>query len=427
MRSVLVAWVLAAPLWAQESRPQGSHPRDQVLEDLDSPDYQTQRRAVLAARKVKDPAILDKLLQLAVRARHPNIRGYACETLGHYRDPRVFPLLKEAATSGPISTRMGALPGLGLLEDPRAFDVLVTALEGRSNWGYAATGLRHLGDSRGAVPLAAVFRKHRQDHAVFGAVAEAILALDPDLAQNLFFWAIQDQVTCRQHGLDRLLGQLRTPAVRRRAQKLLEHEEIEIKKTGLRILGGCGDAATVAVLLKVMDGEADLRLEAIQALGRLGHELAVPQVTRYLDAESGRERAVVAEALGRIGHGTACHSLVQALNRETELLPRLKMIEALGRVGDKRGVAELGRHLKDDTVLEQPMRISSIWGFPYNTPVSWATWWAITSIREGKPQKPLHELLRFQDHGTAVKKSDIVAATTWWREHHDKPGYSCRK
>jgi HEAT repeat protein len=422
VRSVLLGWVLLAPLWAQDSPT-----KDRVLRDLDSRNYQTQRRAVLAARKVRDPKILEKLLQLAVAARHPNIRGYACESLGHYRDPRIFPLLKKAATSGPVSTKMGALPGLGLLGDPRAFDVLVKALENRSDWGYAATGLRHLGDKRGAAPLADVFRRHRQDYAVFGAVAEAILALDADLGENLFFWAICDPKTYRQHRLDRLLGQLRQPSVRQSARKLLKNKDIKVQKTGLRILGGCGDAGTVAVLLKVMDGEENLRLEAIRALGDLGHELAVPQVARYLVGKSDKQRAVAAEALGKIGHGTAVRSLVQALQKETEILPKLWMIEALGRIGDKRAVSELGRHLKDDTVFQQPMDISSIWGFPYNVPVSWTAWWAITSIRKGKPEKPLRKLLQFHGHGTELKKSDIATATSWWQDHRDKPGYSCRK
>lgn len=414
------AWILAAPLCAQ------SPTAARILEDLDSRSYQTQRRAVLAARKVKGPAILAKLLELAVGARHPNIRGYACESLGHYRDPRIFPLLKEAAVSGPISTRMGALPGLGLLQDARSYPLLVKTLDDRDNWNYAATGLRHLGDPRAAAVLADIFRRHRQDHHVFGVVADTILALDEDLARDLFFWAIEDPKTWPHHRLERLLGRIRSPAVRQRAQKLLAHEDIRIQKTGVRILGGCGDVATVAVLLKVMDGSEPLRLEAIRALGELGHELAVPQVARYLSADSAEVRAVVAEALGRIGHATAVRSLVLVLREETDMVPRLRMIEALGRVGDKQAVAELGRHLRDDTVLPQPMATSSISSFPYNTPVSWVAWWALVCIREGKPPRPLNQLFQFHGRGAKVKESEIESATKWWREHRDKPGYSCR-
>jgi len=399
----------------------------EILKDLDSDDYQTQRRAVLAARDRKDPAILERLLHLAVQAKHPNIRGFACESLGHYRDPRIFPLLEKEATSGPISTRMGALPGLGLLKDPRSYEVLVRALKDhRSDWTYAAIGLQHLGDKRGAVPLAEIFRLHHHDHAVFGAVAEAIVVLDPDLAEDLFFWAVQEERTYPHHRLDRLLARVGSQSVRQRAQKLLSHKSMGVQRTGLRILGGCGDAGTVAVLLKVMDGEEVLRLDAIEALGELGHELAVPQVARYINGDSAKQRAVVAEALGKIGHRTAVRFLVLALHKEQEVLPKLRMIQALGRLQDKRAVAELGWHLKDETVLEQPMTMSSIACFPYNTPVHWAAWWALVCVREGKPPRPLREVFRFHGRGTQVKDSDIESATVWWQEHRDKPGFSCR-
>jgi HEAT repeat protein len=428
--TVLTPLVLAATLCAQGTGPQDATAptTQQILKDLDSSNYQKQRRAVLAARKVKEPAILEKLLQLAVHARHPNIKGYACETLGHYRDPRIFPLLREAVTSGPPSTRMGALPGLGLLRDRRSYQLLARALKDqRSNWSYAATGLHHLGDKRGAEPLADVFRKHLHDHAVFGAVAEAILALDRDRAVDLFFAAIQDPKTFQHHRLDRLLGQVKTKDVRGRAQKLLAHEDLRVQRTGLRILGGCGDVGTVAVLLKVMDSDETLRLEAIRAIGELKHELAVPQVARYLSADSADERAVVAEALGKIGHGTAVRSLVLALHAEEEIIPRLRMIEALGLTRDKQAVAELGRHLTDETLLPQPMTMSSIASFPYNTPVSWAAWWAIACIRDSKPPQPLRQMFRFLGQGKQVKKSDIESATKWWQEHRHKPGFSLQK
>jgi HEAT repeat protein len=421
-------------LSAQESQPQ-FQPQTvdtpipaRVLEDLDSGNYQTQRRAVLAARRVKEPAILDKLLQLAVDARHPNIKGYACETLGHYRDPRVFPVLQKAVTAGPISTRMGALPGLGLLQDPRSYQLLVKALEDhRNNWGYAAKGLHHLGDKRGAAPLADIFRRHQHDHAVYGAVAETLLGLDPDRAIDLFFAAVLDEKVRQYYHLARLLGRTRSEAVRERAQQLLEHDDKQIQKTGIRILGQTGDIGTVAVLLRVMDSNEGLRMEAVLALGELGHELAIPQIARYLSADNAAQRAVVARALGKIGHGTSVRYLVLALNQEAEIVPRLRMIEALGLIRDKQAVAELGRHLKDDTLREQPIKMSSIAPFPYNTPVNWAAWWAIASIRDNKPPRPIRELFRFHGRGTQVKKSDIESATGWWQEHRDKPGYSLQQ
>ncbi len=304
---------------------------------------------------------------------------------------------------------------------------MVGALEDRNNWSHAATGLRHLGDQRGAGPLAKVFRQHLHDHAVFGVVADAILALDPDMAKDLVFAAIQADNVYPHHRLDRLLGQIQTKAVRARAQKLLAHDNDRVRACGVHILGHVGDVGTVAVLLRVMDGDQTLRLDAIRALGSLGHELAVPQMARHLRAESAPQRAVVAEALGRIRHRTAVRPLIIALRGEQETLPKLRIIEALGRIGDRRAVAELGKHLDDNSMHKQPLRVSSIWSYPYNAPVNWVAWWALRHVRDAKPPRPINKLFTFHGRGTHVTQSDIEAARKWWQEQRHKPGFALNK
>ena len=158
---------------------QGAGDAERILKDLASRNYQVQRRAVLAARETKNPKLLERLLVLAKgdSKSHPNIRGYACETLGYYRDPRVFDVLAEAATKGPLSARGGAKRGLGRLGDARAQDLLTKSLDHRSTWSATADGLMLLGDKRAAKPLSRLLRAHAHDHFVHGRVAEAIVVL----------------------------------------------------------------------------------------------------------------------------------------------------------------------------------------------------------------------------------------------------------
>ena len=430
---LILAATLAGVLPAQ-GRPRPPLPKlqkpttvEQILKDLQQKNYQVLRRAVVAARTTKDPRLLEKLLQLAQHARHPNIRMYACETLGHYRDKRIFDLLSKAAAEGPLSARNGALLGLGLLQDKRSYDILVKGLKDRNNWSAAATGLRHLGDTRGAEPLVRLIINNNHDHFVFGRVTEALFALDRDRSVDEFFAIITIAATYKHHRLDLMLGRVKTDSVRKRAEKLLEHDDLHVQKVGLRILGAAGNVQTVAILLKVMDGNKDLRLNAVEALGELGHELAVPQMARYLKSDKDAVRSSSAKALGKIGHTTAVRPLVAALHAEKRTIPKLRMIEALGLIGDKRGVTELGKHLEDDSIELQPMTISSIWSFPYNASVKWAAWWALATIRDGKQPRPVADVFQSHGRGKPPETKEMEATTKWWNTSRGKPGFSLKK
>ena len=92
-----------------QGRSENAETVEKILNDLQQGNYQVLRRAVLAARTSKDPALLDRLLHLAQHARHVNIRGYACETLAQYDDKRIFPVLAKAAKARALGARGGAL------------------------------------------------------------------------------------------------------------------------------------------------------------------------------------------------------------------------------------------------------------------------------------------------------------------------------
>ena len=406
-----------------------------VLRDLDSSNYQTQRKAVQAAQKIQSGPILDKLLHLAAHASHSNILGYACEVLGHYRDPRIFAVLEAVAAKKPRGWRP-ALVGLGLLGDPRSFAILVKALESPDNrhvprWDYAARGLRHLGDKRAVAVLAKMVRANVHDSNVYGEVSRTIFALDRDLATVLFFEVMQDERVYKHHGLHFHLDKAKTKAVRDRATALINHKSAAVQLQAIHILGHTADTRTISTLLTIMEQAkpgSGHREAAINALGTAGHELAVPQLARHLRSENAAHRAAVAQALGKIGHVTATRSLVVALRKEEDMIPKLRLIEALGRVGDLRATATLGDYLDDTTVLEQPMQISTMWIFPYNTPVNYAAWWSIQKMRSGgKEPCALGRLLSPKWGGRTVTKDKIEAAAKWWREQRGRPGFHFEK
>jgi HEAT repeat protein len=329
-----------------------------------------------------------------------------------------------------------ALIGLGLLGDSRSFAILVKAIEGPENrhvprWSYAAEGLRHLGDKRAGAILAKMVRANVHDSKVYGEVPRAIFVLDQDLALELFFEVLQDERVYEHHGLHRYLSKVKTKAVRGQAIALLDHKSEAVQLHAIHILGHTADTGTISTLLTIMEQAktGSRRQEAaINALGTSGHELAVPQLARHLGSENAAHRAAVAQALGKIGHVTATRSLVVALRKEEEIIPKLRLVEALGRVGDRRAITTLGDYLEDTTMLEQPETISMMWIFPYNTPVNHSAWWSIQKIRSGgKEPCDLSRLLAPKWGGRAVTKDKIEDAAKWWREQHGKSGFHLGK
>ena len=417
-----------------------------VLRDLDSQTYQTQRRAVTAARTVRSEPIMEKIIELAEKAAHPNIRDYALETLGHYRDPRIFPIL-ERTLSGTVksvkvnaSARLSALIAIGLQQNKRSFDILVKSLDPPlehlprwRSWFATSQGMRHLKDPRAAKHLARILRENLDQSDAYGSITEVIAELDPNLAVDQFFAILTNPRVYSHHNLTSLLGGIKSQEVRERATSLvLDKEQSEsVRSHAAQILGQVADTRSISVLLTVMEqaeAQTSLKIAAVNALGETRHELAVPQLARYLRVDESDQRKAVAKALGRIGHATATRPLVQALRKEEELETRIRIIEALGRVGDRRAINVIGAYLDDEAVLHQPATVSRDWPFPHNTPVHFLTWWAIRRIRIGKEPCSLGKLARpltATDKNAMLEK--VRQTKIWWDEHRSKSEFRLRK
>jgi aminopeptidase N len=109
---------------------------------------------------------------------HPKVRRAVAEALGAYRDADVATKLLSRRLDASYFVAGAALTALGKTRDPRAFDVLVGALNERS-WNEtiaagAAKGLAELADARALEPLTAASRPDRPEplrRAAVGALA----------------------------------------------------------------------------------------------------------------------------------------------------------------------------------------------------------------------------------------------------------------
>jgi HEAT repeat protein len=364
---------------------------EKILADLSSSDYQTRRKAVLACEGRKEPEVLERLLVLAREDDHPNIRAAAVHVLPGFTDPRIFPLLVETARSSSnfVGPKQAALVALGKTKDERALPILLGFLSADSqSAAYAAKGLGHLGDERAFEPLLKLFLARPTDGWVGPAAPRALARIDPARTARAM-------LSC--------FGDLPSPAPRYAAEVLAKH----------------GDESAVKPLLAFLSSpEKGRREAAIHALGGIGGETAVAALLAHLGKDSG-DTAAVARAIRDCGDASAAMPVARALAREENTVTKLLLMEALAALGNRRAVGTIAAHLSDDTFVPQPPWVSAIYGFPYNTRVRYAAWWAIRRILDGKPPVPLAELSGFPEGPSAAKQFEkgVAKLVDWWRKH----------
>ena len=115
-----------------------------------------------------------------------------------------------------------------------------------------------------------------------------------------------------------------------------------------RIVEGLGGSNNTFNLLfrLVTDENANVRLDAIEALGTLGHPHAVESLVVRLSDEDPDVRWMVARSLGELGDRRAVEPLVAALaDKDSDV--RRSAAESLGALGDSRAVEPLVGTLSD--------------------------------------------------------------------------------
>ncbi|MHC4222911.1 MAG: HEAT repeat domain-containing protein [Planctomycetota bacterium] len=381
MRSVALLLVLAWSVLGDDGRS-----TEDLLAALSDRHYQVRRKAVLAVEGRKEAELLDRIIEIAQSDPHPNIRGYAADVLGSFRDKRIFPILARMAQEEEYGPRSDAYVALGKLGDPRGRKLLLEGLQaGRGIRGYAAEGLGLLGDAEGFEPVARLLLQHADDPYVAELAPQALERIrKPDAL-----------VFLRKHFVA-------LPSAARMSTA--------------RVLGRHPDEKTRTMMEGLLKSDdRSVRLPAIRVLSGLRDKKSTPALLAHL-ARRTEDRAPVVEALGKARDPRAAAPLIAELRVEKELLVKMRLIEALGRLGDKAAIEVLLPLIDDTTLLAQPKTISAIWDFPWNTRVHGAAAWAILTIRDGKEPFLLADLSSFRDGQPPARVTKDIAAIREWAE-----------
>jgi HEAT repeat protein len=147
--------------------------------------------------------------------------------------------------------------------------------------------------------------------------------------------------------LNSALGYIRAPYVVEPSIIALSNPEVNVRTIAIGLLAQSGDKRAVEPLITTLrDASAWVRSRAALALGKIGDARAVKPLIAALGDADEEVRRHAAESLGEIGDMHAVESLVAALH-DTDIRVVLGVASALARVGDMRGMEVIIATLRD--------------------------------------------------------------------------------
>ena len=349
-----------------------------LIELLEGPDADLRMQAALALGEQQQPAAVGPLVA-ALGDPNPNVRFHAIEALGRLRAPDAVEPLADIAESGDFFLAFPAIDALAQISDSRVAVRLLPMLARDDIREPVIDALAELGGAEVIRPLVAILntsgsalpvtralaRLHERYEARYGGGAyvttEFQAALQPAGAQRLL-----DAVTAapadRLQALVTVLGWVRGPAVEQALTRLLGQPAVRADVIEAIVRQ---DAGIVDLLIEQLRAEdAEVRLAAITALGRLGDRRAVSALAALLSGD----RVIVvaaAAALARIGDPQAFEALLPLL-AHPDATVRQAAIGALNSLGHPDMCGRVQGLLADvDPITrESAVRIAGYFGYP---------------------------------------------------------------
>lgn len=336
--------------------------------------------AIDALGVLGDARAVDALAPL-LNEGHPALALATIEAMGQIGGTGAVDALLEIVTAGVPTMRVAAMDALGQIGDARAVDVLCAQAWDKSPdvRRVAAVALGRIGeagsigvltellaDADEKVQRAALFVLDRID-AHWRDRSEAALARGRFLCDVMANEIAGNEAAlaryCALRGLKALDADWQqrdwAGAVMDHFVVRLRDADVAVRRVAARVLGDLGDGRVVDVLLGgLKDADRGVRQAVVMALGNIGDARAIGPLREVLSGGDMFTKGAAAFALGALRDTGAVNLLIAQLTPEV-LAQRsghpgwdvpLRVAEALGKVGDPRGVAALIGLLQNERV-----------------------------------------------------------------------------
>lgn len=346
---------------------------------MHDPDPGLRMQVALALGERHTPGAVDALIG-ALKDPDVNVRFHAVEALGRMRAGDAVDALADIAESDDFFLVFPAVDALARIHDARVGPRLIPLLQRTDIVEPVADALGELGGVEAVAPLVGVLnttgpaapigralaRLHDryEEHYGGGAlIAEAFqAAITPSGSQRVLD-AVSDTGRDDLPSLVTVLGWLRGAAVERALAHLLGNASVRATVIEA-IVRRDASAGIVEILVEqLQSADADVRLAAIVALGRLGDRRATAALAQRLD-QPRAEVVAAAWALAQIGDQSAFESLLPLLSQDDASV-RQAAIGALNSLGHPEMESRIAALLTspDARIRESAVRIAGYFGY----------------------------------------------------------------
>jgi len=304
--------------------------------------------AARALGEVQNAAAVDALLD-EMADDNPAVRAAAAEALGRINSQKSVDTLSRACAEDPDENVRKAATAALRRVSAWAVTPLIHALSGPDLDGriHAVSQLLEQGKAS-ILPLTELLAS--EEPTVRASAAEVLGALGDAAALDSLIGALGDADARVRLAVTRALGRVKHPRAAATVARLLEDPDNKVAAAAANGLENLSELAIDPVFGLLSSESADVRVRAIDVLGRLRHKGACERLIRGLADSVTWVRIVSAQALGEIGEIQAAPALVRAL-KDRDAVVRAMAAEALGKLRDFQATMQLLSALGDESDL----------------------------------------------------------------------------
>jgi HEAT repeat protein len=296
---------------ALENLSGSSHPSDTELiyASLQDKNPQVRSAAVRALAKANKPGTQEALVG-ALRDVSFQVRVAAARALGRPGELSSANALAECLRDPDALVRFAAAGALRTIGwKPATKEELA--------WFEIALGNTPAAVSAGNGP--AVNTEPGQDTAFHRRMtAEALREKNDPVRINALLAAVRGNDLLARVSAVHDLGEINNPRITQELLKLFRDPDAEVRLVAAQTLGGRDDSPPAHFVGLLLDKSYEVRLAAVQFLGRIRHQQIVQVLIPLLSDENVLVRQATAKALGLIGQASAIEPLLVSLGDEDE-------------------------------------------------------------------------------------------------------------
>lgn len=282
---------------------------EELIRCLSDKESNVRYEAATSLGRIQDKAATEPLIE-ALKDCEEKVRLAVIEALGEIGDVRAVGSLINATKDGDDETRERVAKTLAGFDDPTVGESLVELLQDSNPRVVraAAEAIGNVKEARAVGPLVKVMKAGEYYSKRAAATALENIGWKPeDFRQKILYFAAKDELEEIAKQGQANLGCL--------IQAAREGDK-EVRILAIQTLGKIRDEGVVdPLILALRDDDTDVKCTAASALGDLKIGRSVGPLIGLLDDEDDKMRAAAAAALGEIKDPRAVSPLVRALER----------------------------------------------------------------------------------------------------------------